>query len=201
MKSLKRQDLSLAGALLFDLDGTIVDSMPSHNRAWQKTLSDLGVSISEEELYRLAGIPNLVTAQMFVDRYNLNVSAEDLVTTKELLFENSMELLQPVEAVAEIIRTYDGKLPMAVVSGSTRSRIIESLAAVGLSSMFKAVVSCEDTERGKPFPDPYLKAATLLEIAPQRCVVFEDGDAGIQSAESALMRVVKVSSGQLLFAP
>lgn len=184
-------------ALLFDLDGTLIDSMPTHNRAWQMALAKRGVQISIAELLRLAGVPNLKTAEIFRDRYSLSDSAETIVEDKESLFTASLDSLRPLKAVADIAQTFYQKIPLAIVSGSTRLGITRTLEAVGLPALFNCVVSCEDTPQGKPHPAPYLLAAELLKVRPQNCLVFEDGAAGIQSARSANMSVVLVEEGQL----
>ncbi len=186
-------------ALLFDLDGTLVDSMPAHNRAWQKALKSHGVDIADEELYKLAGTPNLKTAEIFVERFRLEVSPQVVVNKKESIFEMSLPLLEKVPVVAAIAQTFHKKVPLGIVSGSTRDRIQQTLSATGLGALFQCIVSCDDTKRGKPFPDPYELGAKLLGVSSNKCLVFEDGEAGIQAALSAQMDVVYVKFGNLYF--
>jgi beta-phosphoglucomutase-like phosphatase (HAD superfamily) len=195
-----RTDLILNySALLFDLDGTLVDSMPAHNKAWQTALRLYGVDITEEELYKLAGTPNFKTAEIFIERFQLNIPPEVVVTEKESIFEMSVPLLKMVPVVAEIAQMFHKKIPLGIVSGSSNSRIQQSLTATGLETLFKCIVSCDDTERGKPYPDPYELGAKLLGVSSDQCLVFEDGEAGIQAALSAKMDVVYVKSGSIYF--
>jgi HAD superfamily hydrolase (TIGR01509 family) len=184
-------------ALVFDLDGTLVDSMPAHNRAWQQVLSDCGALVTEQELYQLAGTPNMATAKIFIERFQLTATPEDIVTEKESLFEKSLGSLRVIPSVAAIAEQFYSEKPLAIVSGSTRSRITETLAATGLSHLFQRIVSCEDTPEGKPHPAPFLLGAKLLKAPPHECLVFEDGEAGIIGAIAAQMSVVYVKQGQL----
>ena len=187
-------------ALLFDLDGTLIDSMPAHNLAWQKALLKHQVQISHTELLLLAGVPNLKTAEIFIERYQIGfVSPQEIVRDKETFYEESLEQLRPIEVVAGIANTYAGMVPMGIVSGSTRAAISRSLNQLGFTKLFSCVVSCEDTLQGKPFPDPYQRASELLGIPPSQCLVFEDGAAGIQSARAAEMTVVLVKENQLFW--
>lgn len=192
-------DIKNFDALLFDLDGTLVDSMPSHNKAWQTVFADLGHSITEEELYSLAGTPNLQTAEIFIDRFGLDIKATDVIEKKEGLFEKTLTRLQRINVVSNIAEAFYGSTPMGVVSGSSRERVIASLNATKLASLFNCIVSCDDTERAKPFPDPFLKAASLLQVNAERCLVFEDGAAGIEAATQAKMNIVYVKNPNLFW--
>jgi HAD superfamily hydrolase (TIGR01509 family) len=186
-------------ACLFDLDGTLVDSMPTHNNAWQEVLLRYGVNLSDDTLMTLAGTPNLATAEIFVAQFNLEVSPIEIVYQKELIFESSLPELQTIPAVIEVVELVHPRLPIAVVSGSSTKRIVDSLSITNLIHYFDAIISCEDTSLGKPHPDPYLLAAQRLGVAPSDCLVFEDGEAGMASALSAQMKVVQVKKGQLFF--
>lgn len=183
--------------LLFDLDGTLADSMPSHNRAWQKALLPYEVKLTTEQLMQLAGIPNHKTAEIFIERYSLPTTPETLVRAKEEYFERSLDQLKSVSKVEDIVQTYYQKKPLGLVSGSTKLSIDRSLKVLQLEDLFDCIVSCEDTTVGKPFPDPYLLAAKQLKVQPEQCLVFEDGDAGLESAKRANMSVVLVREGHL----
>ena len=185
------------GALLFDLDGTLVDSMPAHNQAWIKVLKNYGVDLSEDILNKMAGTPNFKTAEIFISDFQLDAQPEKIVEQKEDLFVQSFKNLQKIPAVAAIAEKFYNILPMGIVSGSSRSRIIESLEVTNLTHFFNCIVSSDDTERGKPFPDPYELAARVLGVDPKTCLVFEDGAAGIEAALSAKMNVVYVKDGHL----
>lgn len=177
---------------LFDLDGTLVDSMSVHTEAWFKALAAYGLKIGEPELLSLAGTPNVRTVEIFNERYGWELDPVKVASQKDLLFEENLHLVSPIEEVVRIAQDYYGKKPMAIVSGSTREMVKKTLATIGLLDFFEFRVCAEDVFRGKPHPEPFLKGARLIQIPPERCLVFEDGEAGIKSALSAGMQVVKV---------
>jgi HAD superfamily hydrolase (TIGR01509 family) len=90
------------------------------------------------------------------------------------------------------LKAHAGKVRIAVVSGSSRAAVIKTLQILGIIDLIEAVVCAGDTERGKPFADPFLKAAALLNVAPEDCLVFEDGHAGTLAAEAAGMKWVRI---------
>lgn len=187
-------------ALLFDFDGTIVDSMPAHNQAWLKALAAQGVTLDLQELNDLAGVPNLQTAEIFIQRYKLETSAKDLASAKESQFEKSLPSLQEITPVTEIIRNHSQNKRMAIVSGSPRHRIEEGLNYFKLHPYFLTLISSDDAIPGKPHPAPFLLASQKLGVAPEHCLVFEDGLAGIESARAAQMTVVHIRNGGLFLA-
>jgi beta-phosphoglucomutase-like phosphatase (HAD superfamily) len=100
--------------------------------------------------------------------------------------------VKPIEAVLQIARRWYGIKPLAVASGGFRRQIEQTLDALGIRSLFNAVVCVEDYARGKPFPDPFLEAARRLNVLPTACLVFEDSPLGLQAAEAAGMQCVFV---------
>ncbi|MEN9722141.1 MAG: Fructose-phosphate phosphatase YqaB, partial [Pseudomonadota bacterium] len=117
---------------------------------------------------------------------------------KEAATEALLVSVKPYPSVLQLVIDLHGQKPMAVVSGGSRKLVHHLLEHTQLRSYFSAVISFEDTPRGKPHPDPFLEAASRLRVPPQDCVVLEDGEAGIQGAWLAGMRVIRVSSeGQL----
>jgi HAD superfamily hydrolase (TIGR01509 family) len=181
-------------AFLFDCDGTIVDSMPLHFVAWTRALAEYGCTdFTEPYFYSLGGVP--VTG--VVDAINLrdgsSIPAEEFAVRKEDLYYELIHQLQPVPEVLEIIHSYHGKLPFAVVSGSTRDSVVKSLVALGILDLFDTLVCAGDYTHGKPSPEPFLLAAHRLGVDPARCLVFEDADVGIQSATAAGMASVRIA--------
>jgi HAD superfamily hydrolase (TIGR01509 family) len=113
---------------------------------------------------------------------------------KEHLYYDNISRLQVVPEVVEHIEAMYGKIPFAVVSGSTRESVVKSLEAVGLLDKFDTLVCAGDYAKSKPDPEPFLLAASRLGVAPAACLVFEDTDMGIQAATAAGMASVKVPS-------
>jgi beta-phosphoglucomutase-like phosphatase (HAD superfamily) len=197
MKSFNVDVIHNYSALLFDLDGTLIDSMPTHNQAWIQAFQLFNAVITEEALYKLAGTPNLKTAEIFIKEHQVSATPHEVVKAKESFFEKHLQTIQKISATTELVYQFHQKIPLAIVSGGNKPRVLKSLASADLLKYFNVIITCEDTPRGKPFPDPFLLGAQLLKVDPKKCLVFEDGDAGIESAKKAEMPLVHVVNGQL----
>lgn len=185
-------------AYLFDCDGTIADSLPLHFRAWNEALKPHGGSFSPELFVAWSGIPVRKTVEMLNERLGLAMPVEEIVEAREQLYFGLMPEVKAVPEVLAEIKAKHGILPMAVVSGSPRESVIRTLTFLGVLDRFETIVGADDAPRGKPFPDPYLLAAKRLGVAPEKCLVFEDAELGIESAKAAGMKWVRVVSRALL---
>lgn len=183
-------------ALLFDFDGTLFDSMPTHNQAWIETFQKYNCIITNAELQAMAGIPNEETARILCAKYNIQAEPKTIAATKVKRAKELLVETKPFPDVENLVRYFHNKLPLGIVSGSTHEHINNSLKSHQLDSFFSVIISCEDTVRGKPFPDPFLAAAKYLNVNAEKCLVFEDGDLGIEAAHSANMQTVKVIDGK-----
>jgi HAD superfamily hydrolase (TIGR01509 family) len=179
-------------AYLFDCDGTIIDSMPLHYVAWQKALAEWKCDFAEELFYSWGGMPVREIVATLNERNGLSMPTEELARRKEGLYFDSLPKLQAVPEVMEHIDLSHGKIPFAVVSGSTRESVTKSLEMLGILDKFETLVCAGDYTRSKPDPEPFLVAAERLGVAPAECLVFEDTEMGIQSATAAGMASVKV---------
>ncbi len=187
-------DLEKFDALIFDLDGTLADSMTLHNQAWVDTLASLGCPMTFQILIEYAGIPNPETIRLFNERFGWTLDPVSVAEQKEATFLKSAHLIRPIDSVLGIVRHHHQKKPMAIVTGGTRPLVDVIVGTLEIRPFFKTIVCAEDAPRAKPYPDPFLLAAQRLGIAPEHCVVFEDGNAGIQAAKTAGMAVIKVAS-------
>lgn len=185
-------------AFLFDLDGTLVDSMNLHNQAWISTLKDLNYEMTTEILFEYAGITNHKIVELFNHRFHWKLDADSVVREKEHRFLKSINQVKPIESVVSIAKAYFGIKPMAIVSGGAPDMVLKTLNALNLDSYFPVKVCAGDTVRGKPFADPFLSAAQQLQVAPAKCLVFEDGEAGIVGAKLASMSILKVQADHSL---
>jgi len=179
-------------AYLFDCDGTIADSMPLHYVAWRKALDEQGCEFPEDIFYAWGGMPAAEIVATLSAQQGLALAPEEVAHRKELLY---YEMLPQLEAVPEVLEHIDlghGRIPMAVVSGSTRESVTKSLELLGLLDKFDTLVCAGDYANSKPDPEPFLLAAERLGVAPADCLVFEDTEMGIQAATSAGMASVKV---------
>ena len=196
MEALTEEELVLPpgtfAAYLFDLDGTIADSMPLHYRAWSKTVAERGGEFPEDLFYSWGGIPMLRTAEMLNERFGYSLDPEEAVHRKETLYLAMLPEVQPIAAVVAHIKAQHQRIPFAVVSGSPRDSIRQTLTTLGLLDYFPVIVGAEDYARGKPDPEPFLKAAARLGVAAKDCLVFEDAEPGIASATAAGMQWVRV---------
>lgn len=191
MAELKLPDGEFA-AYLFDLDGTVADSMPVHFIAWTQAIEEHGGQFPEELFYAMGGIPLHRTVELLNERFGSSMHPSAVVERKEALYLTMIDQVQPVAAVLKVIEAAAGRIAFAIVSGSPRDSIARTLQTLGLTHHFPVIVGAEDYTHGKPAPEPFLRAAELLGIAPERCLVFEDADAGVQSARAAGMAVVRV---------
>jgi HAD superfamily hydrolase (TIGR01509 family) len=179
-------------AYLFDCDGTVADSMPLHYVAWKKALGEHGCEFPEDVFYAWGGMPAAEIVATLSAQQGLSLAAEEVAHRKELLYYELLPELKAVPEVLEHIELGHGRVPMAVVSGSTRDSVTKSLELLGLLDRFDTLVCAGDYAKSKPDPEPFLVAAARLGVAPGDCLVFEDTEMGIQAATAAGMASVKV---------
>ncbi len=181
---------------IFDCDGTLVDTMPLHYRAWDEALRRVGLRepLSEDLFYSLGGVPTLRVASLLGRHYGLALDPERVFHEKESLFLEMQDEMEVIGPVVDFARQWHGKAPLSVASGGPRPVVRHTLELMGLASLFPVLVTPEDVAHGKPAPDMFLLAARRMGVAPERCLVFEDAEPGIQAAEAAGMRWVHVPS-------
>lgn len=182
--------------LIFDLDGTLADSMPLHFEGWKKACERFGAHIDPEFLRYHTGSPGWAIAAAIIEKSGLNgtVTVDQIIKIKLEEFNKFQHLIKPIEPVAEIVRKYYGKLPMAVGSGGHKEAVEKTLEVIGMRKYFDIVITANDVQQYKPHPETFLKCAELMEIDPEFIEVFEDGDLGIEAALSAGMMATDVRS-------
>lgn len=180
------------GAYLFDCDGTIVDSMPLHFIAWTRAFAEEGCPFPEDKFYAWGGVPSRMIVARLNEEHGLKMDPETVAKRKEGYYYASLNELQPIHMVIEVIDAAYGKIPFAVVSGGTQESVNNSLTQLGLGDKFPVRVCAEDYTHHKPDPECFLKAAALLGVEPSRCLVFEDTDIGVEAAKAAGMQWVRV---------
>lgn len=179
-------------AYLFDLDGTVADSMPLHWISWRQAVKEHGGDFPLELFYDWGGMPLLKSVELLNERFGYKMHAPEVVRRKEELYYELVPELKAIPAVMAHVEAQHGRIPLAIVSGSPRAGIHRSLTQLGLLDRFDVLVGSEDYEHGKPNPEPFLTAAAHLGVAPADCLVFEDADPGIASATAAGMDWVRV---------
>ncbi|MDK2826308.1 MAG: beta-phosphoglucomutase [Methanolobus sp.] len=174
-------------ALIFDMDGVLIDSMHLHAMAWKTAFMEEGISIDERDIFALEGENDTgMVKRVLVINGNNSIDMETILTSvparKHQLFDrNSVTLFDGAD---DILRQIKGKFKLAVVSGSDR-KIVEMMMEKYFPGIFDVVVSGDDTENGKPAPDPYNKAVEMLGISKDNCIVVENAILGVESANNA----------------
>lgn len=179
-------------AYLFDCDGTIADSMPLHYLAWRKALGEWNCDFDERLFYEWGGRPTTEIVATLNALRGLSMPVQDVADRKELLYYEFLPQLKGIPEVLEHIEAQHGRIPFAVVSGSTRESVEASLRSLNLLDRFDTLVCAGDYKKAKPAPDAFLLAAERLEVKPDACLVFEDTEMGIQAARAAGMASVKI---------
>lgn len=183
-------------AVLFDLDGTLVRTMEAHFEAWQKACRDFDFEITGDDFFPLEGINLEEEARIFCRKYKTSEShVNSLVERKknyflEKFFGGYPDFYPGAEKLLFGLR--ERGMPLALVTASLKEQVKVSLPRK-VFECFDVIVSGGETERGKPFPDPYLKGAELLKIEPKYCIAVENAPLGVKSAKSAGIYCIAVA--------
>jgi beta-phosphoglucomutase family hydrolase len=180
-------------ALIFDLDGTLANTMPLHFEAWKKTAELMGFDYSFEFLSSCAGMPSAKIIELLNTKYNHSIDPQEFSARKEEFFAKEMHQITEIKPVTDLVYKYHNQLPMAVGTGGKRNIAQETMEILGLDKYIPILVSADDVQKHKPEPETFLKCADLMGIDPKNCQVFEDGLLGIQAAEKAGMMVTDVT--------
>jgi beta-phosphoglucomutase-like phosphatase (HAD superfamily) len=194
-------------AIIFDFDGVIADTEPLHLKAFQLTLKEKGIELSDEDYFEnyLAYDDKTLFKELLKDRnYEHNeAQISDFMNRKSEHFENVLKGNNLVlEGVPEFISEVSGKYPLAIGSGAIRSEIIYILESEGLREHFEIIVSADEVINCKPDPEVFIEALRRLnnldsvseEISPQECLVIEDSTSGIKAAHSAGMKCLAITN-------
>ena len=185
--------------LIFDMDGTVIDTMPSHAKAWEMVGQHFGYPFIGNLLYEMGGAPVKSIALEMMKRHAMPL--DQLNNVIELKREYGKELIMKHAALlptANVVRSFYSKKPLALGTGSHRAMTEILLDKFDFEKYFSAIVTAEDIQNHKPAPDTFLRCAELIKVKPQRCLVFEDGDLGIQAGLRAGMDVFDVRVNKLL---
>lgn len=183
-----------AKALIFDMDGVIIDSTAPHVEAWERYLASHGLEAQNVSGRMLGRHNDEIVRDFFAGRDLsegdvLRHGAEKERLYREMLAPGLMERLVP--GLADFVKLHSD-LPLAVATNAEPANVDFVLAEAGIRGHFRAVVNGADVQRPKPAPDIFLRAAELLGAAPESCIVFEDSTTGVAAAAAAGMRVVGV---------
>ncbi len=193
-----RSPVRPARAIVFDMDGVVLDSMPAHLRTWQQALAPLGIELAADDLYPLEGMPTERTAQRLTEKLLGQPCSEDearrLAEAKRAYFRQTFEP-KLVPGVGPLLYDLQGRgYRLGLVTGSARRVVDESLAPTGVAGLFDAGVAGDEVMHGKPDPEPYRLAAERLGLSPAECLAVENAPLGIRSARAAGMACVALQT-------
>lgn len=181
--------------VLWDMDGVLVDTGPTHLRAWVQTLADYGLSMSEEFFRATFGMTNANLLPLLLAERSTPELVQAISDRKEALFRTLMAgQSQPLPGVKhwlESLRAAGAR--QAVASSAPPQNLAVMLAGLGVRPWFDAIIS-GDGMPGKPAPDVFLKAAAAIDLPPERCVVIEDAINGVAGAKNAGMKCIAVTT-------
>jgi beta-phosphoglucomutase-like phosphatase (HAD superfamily) len=181
--------------LIFDLDGTLADTMPYHFKGWRNACKKFGADIDPSFLRKHTGSPGWIIADEIIKQCKITgVTPEQIMSEKLIEFYKDHHLVRPIGPVADIVKKYHGKIPMAVGTGGHREAVEKTLTITGLRKYFEIIVTANDVTNFKPHPETFLKCAELMQVEPKYIEVFEDGDLGIEAAIAAGMTATDVRS-------
>jgi HAD superfamily hydrolase (TIGR01509 family) len=185
-------------ALLFDLDGTLIDTMPLHYRAYAEVFARRGLAFQEASFQAAIGGPAAEAIPRFLASLGVeNVCSADILAIhqeKKDAFDSLLAQSSPARLpAAELLNRARGRKKIALVSSGNRRGVAAILASVGWENVFDIIVSGDDVSRGKPDPEGYRTAAAALNVRPSECLVIEDTDVGLMSGKAAGMAVLDVT--------
>lgn len=184
-------------AAIFDLDGTLIDNNAFHLETWKKYVKNIGRKISEEEYNaNINGRTNRDAIEYIYGRKMCEEEALKYTLEKEALYREIYQPhIKPVPGLLELLEVLqDKKIPMAIATSGIQVNIDFMFENIPIKKYFKTVVDSSHIIKGKPDPEIYLKAAFILGVAPQNCLVFEDSVVGIDAARAAGMKVIAVAT-------
>jgi beta-phosphoglucomutase len=179
-------------AIIFDMDGTMIDNMMVHHRAWQKQLSIEGYDYSLSEIINEFHGKNLeILERVFGEKYDeeqrLKFSNDKEAMYREM-FRHDLKL---IDGLHELLATaYENEIPMGIGTAAQYANVNMVLDQLNIRNYFDAIVADVDVEKGKPNPEVFLKVAEKLGVKPENCLVFEDSPVGAKTAENAGMKVI-----------
>ena len=187
----------MINAVLWDMDGVIVDSNPHHARAWIKTLANHGVELTPEQYAEFAGRRDSDTIRYYMgikvtDKMIADISREKQATYRQIA---QAEGIKALPGVIELIKRIDSSnTPQALVTSSPWKNVDLVLSALGIDDCFDVIVGPETTLHGKPHPEGYLLAAKVADVDPWNCVIIEDSIAGVQAGKRIGAFVIAVTN-------
>jgi len=191
------------GACIFDLDGVLVDTAKYHFKAWKRLTDMLGIDFTENDNERLKGVSRMASLEIILEIGNIHLDENkklEYATLKNNWYIEYISKMTPSEILPGCIRfiTELKKEKILIAIGSASKNTPMILERVGIQGMFDAIADGNNITKAKPDPEVFLKAAEMIGIRPEECVVFEDAVAGVQAALNAGMMCIGIGSPEVL---
>ncbi len=181
-----------ARGFIFDIDGTLANTMPIHYQAWCEIAGRYGFDMTEALLYRLAGMPTGEIVKYINQHQGYNLEVEKITKVKNETYLRLATSVQLIGPVFKIVEQYYQKMPMALGTGEYRDIAMMNIKATGLDKYFDIIVTADDVKNSKPDPETFLKCAEFIGVSPEYCQVFEDAEPGLEAGRKAGMIVTDV---------
>ncbi|MEE2670334.1 MAG: HAD-IA family hydrolase [Bdellovibrionota bacterium] len=179
-------------AIFFDLDGTLINSMPLHNQAWIDTFKENNVEVPLQFFFETAGMSSLRIVEIINERHGLQLNPEEVSRVKRDKYLIHLNQVEVVEKVIEIVKEYYGKRPLGIITGGSHEVVDQLLPKLGIDKYFDTVICSDDTKTGKDGKEPYMLATKNLNVSPEKSLFLDDGDVGLKGALSTGMDVIHV---------
>ncbi|WOF74219.1 HAD family phosphatase [Parvibaculaceae bacterium PLY_AMNH_Bact1] len=174
-------------AVLFDMDGTLIDTESAYLEEWVRAAALQGFEITQDLWHQMLGLPTVDCHRLVQDAFGASFKLDEFATEYRARLNEKLQSHVPVmPGVFDLLHDLKAKgMPLAVATSATRKSADAYLATAGLREFFSHIVTRDDVDQGKPHPEPFQKAAAALSVAPERCIALEDTEAGIRSAHHA----------------
>ena len=181
-------------ALIFDFDGTLVDTMPLHYKAWNQVFQKIGVDYPKDLFNENAGLPGWKIAGIVLEKAGVRDKFDPYILSiqKYEIFDKLVPEVKVIEPVVNIVYKYYNTMPLSIGTGGHIATVELTLKHTGLDRYFDIIVTADDVSNHKPEPDTFLECARRMNTPPEYCQVFEDGDRGIEAAKRAGMMITDV---------
>ena len=191
--------LSSYRGLIFDLDGTLIDSMPFHVKAWCQVAKEHGFEIDPNDIYRIAGSASIDIAEHYKKQGRPVGDSSEYVQRKMAIYRSHVDEIRIFEKIFDTLKKCrQSGAKIAIGTGSSRDNALEVLNRKGILDYVDVVITSSDVKAHKPNPDTFLAAADKMGLSPRECCVFEDGGLGLVAAVNGGFDCIEVSDNDMI---
>ena len=184
-------------AMIFDCDGTLVDTEAIHLMAFRRALAQRNLVMEQAWYLDRVGISATALLEAYESEVaKVPIDKPGVIADHDRIYVQNVSLIHPVHWVSSIAKTWKGRIPLSVASGGSRNNVPVTLESIGLWNLFDHVITADEVEHGKPAPDLFLFAAPRMNVLPIKCVVFENSEEGLEAARKAGMWSIDVREMQ-----